>query len=401
MGLNLTDCFNLMSKYKVSDLHLKVGAPPLVRKNGQLMRLHKEQFSLTNEDILNSVDPFLNPLQKNRLKEQKQLDFSYGVKGVGRFRFNIFYQRGTLRLVARNIPFEIPTYESLNLPPALKNILKNPDQKGLILVTGATGSGKSSTIVAMLDDINQKLSRHIITIEDPIEFLIKDKKSLITQRELGADYINYNMALKSTLRQDPDIIFFGEIRDFESMETTLTAANTGHLVFSTLHTNNVMDTIHRVLGMVSPEKKGLFRMEFASSLKAIVCQKLIMKKDNSGLIPAVEILINNPRIRAFLEDEKRSTSNLYDVIEQSKEVWGMQSFNQHLVELVEKNLISKEQALNCSPSPEKLTLHFSGLSQKNTEEHTQAENKKNNFFQSHELKTTRSSIPLDIVKDNS
>ena len=249
----------------------------------------------------------------------------------------------------------------------------------------------------MLDDINQKSSRHIITIEDPIEFLIKDKKSLITQRELGADYINYNLALKSSLRQDPDIIFFGEIRDFESMETTLTAANTGHLVFSTIHTNNVMDTIHRVLGMVSPEKKGLFRMEFASSLKAIICQKLIMKKDKSGLIPVIEVLINNPRIRAFLEDESKSTSNLYEVIEQSKEAWGMQSFNQHLVELAEKDLITQEQALKASPSPEKLTLHFSGLSQKNNEESTQAEKK--NFFQQRESNTTR--IPIDIIKDGS
>ena len=399
MSLDLKDCFNLMSKYKVSDLHLKVGAPPLIRKDGQLMRLYKEQFSLTNDDILNAVVPFLNSIQKNKLKEEKQLDFSYGVEGIGRFRFNIFYQRGTLRLVARNIPFEIPSYESLNLPVAVQNILKKPDQKGLILVTGATGSGKSSSIVAMLNDINQRSSRHIITIEDPIEFLIRDNKSLITQRELGADYVNYNLALKSTLRQDPDIIFFGEIRDFESMETTLTAANTGHLVFSTIHTNNVMDTIHRVLGMVNPEKKNLFRMEFASSLLAIICQKLIMKKDNSGLIPAVEILINNPRIRALLEDEHKSTSNLYEIIEQSKEVWGMQSFNQHLVELVEKDVITQKQALANSPSPEKLTLHFSGLSQKNTEEPNQI--KKSKFFKDQAKNTTRITMPLDIVKDNS
>ena len=398
MSLDLKDCFHLMSKYQVSDLHLKVGAPPLIRKNGQLMTLYKNQFSLTNEDILNSVAPFLNSHQKNKLKTEKQLDFSYGVEDVGRFRFNIFYQRGTLRLVARNIPFKIPSYDSLNLPQSCKDILKNPEQKGLILVTGATGSGKSSTIVAMLNDINQKYSRHIITIEDPIEFLIKDKKSIITQRELGADYINYNLALKSTLRQDPDIIFFGEIRDFESMETTLTAANTGHLVFSTIHTNNVMDTIHRVLGMVTPEKKSLFRMEFASSLKAIICQKLVMKKDNSGLLPVVEILINNPRIRAFLEDEKKSTSSLYEVIEQSKETWGMQSFNQHLIELVEQNLIGQKQALANSPSPEKLTLHFSGLSQQNTEKDKPIEQNPGGFFQQKQDKTQTTRIPLNIVK---
>ena len=367
MKLDLQDCFQLMVKHKVSDLHLKVGTAPVVRKNGQLMRLYKEQFYLTNEDITKAIDPFLRPYYKQQLLEKKQVDFSYGVKGVGRFRFNIFYQRGTLRLVARNIPFKLPDYDSLNLPPAVKKLLNADQKKGLILVTGATGNGKSSTIISMLNDINQNLSRHIITIEDPIEFLIEDKKSLITQRELGADYVNYNLALKATLRQDPDIIFFGELRDFESMETALTAANTGHLVFSTLHTNSVTDTIHRVLGLVSPEKKKFFRMEFASCLKAIICQKLIMRQDQSGLVPAVEILINNPRIRSFLEDESKSTSALDEVIEQSREVWGMQSFNQHLIDLVEKKWISQEEALNNSHSPEKLTLHFSGLNQKNTE----------------------------------
>jgi len=366
MELDLKDCFNLMAKHQVSDLHLKVGAAPVIRKNGQLMFLYKKQFYLSNNDIEKAIEPFLKPHHKQVLIEKKQVDFSHGVSGIGRFRFNIFYQRGTLRLVARSIPFKLPDFKSLNLPEAAKNIL-NTDQKGLILVTGATGNGKSSTIVAMLNNINEKMSRHIITIEDPIEFLIEDKKSLITQRELGSDYVNYNLALQATLRQDPDIIFFGELRDFESMETALTAANTGHLIFSTLHTNNVMDTIHRVLGMVSPEKKKLFRMEFASSLKAIICQKLIMKKDQSGMVPAVEILINNPRIRSLLEDEDRSTSDLEEVIETSREVWGMQSFNQHLMDLVEKGLINKEEAIRNSPSPEKLNLHFSGLSHENIE----------------------------------
>ena len=361
MALDFKDCFELMAKHQVSDLHLKVGAAPVVRKNGQLMLLYKKQFYLTNEDISQAIDPFLKPHHRQSLMEDKQVDFSYGIKGIGRFRFNIFYQRGTLRVVARNISFKLPNFDSLSLPPAVRNIL-NVDQQGLILVTGATGNGKSSTIVAMLNDINEKWSRHIITIEDPIEFLIEDKKSLITQRELGVDYISYNMALKSTLRQDPDIIFFGELRDFSSMETALTAANTGHLVFSTLHTNNVPDTIHRVLSMVGPEKKKLFRMEFASSLKAIICQKLVVKKDKSGMVPVVEILINNPRVRAFLEDENKSTSALDEVIEGGREVWGMQSFNQHLIELAEKGLISKEIAMRNSPSPEKLKLHFSGLS---------------------------------------
>lgn len=366
MQLDLKECFELMNKHQVSDLHLKVGAAPVIRKNGQLMLLYKEKMHLTNEDINKAIEPFLKPHYKQNLFENKQVDFSYGVKGIGRFRFNVFYQRGTLRVVVRSIPFKLPNYESLNLPSSVKKIL-NVHKEGLILVTGSTGNGKSSTIVAMLNDINQRSNQHIITIEDPIEFLIEDKKSLITQRELGVDYLSYGLALKSTLRQDPNVIFFGELRDFESMETTLTAANTGHLVFSTLHTNNVIDAIHRVLALVKSDKNKLARMEFAACLKAIVCQKLVMKKDKSGMVPVVEILINNPRVRSILEDESKSTSVLNEVIEESQEGWGMQSFNQHLIELVETDCISVEEAINHSSSPEKLQLHFQGLSHKNKE----------------------------------
>ncbi len=361
MRLNIQECFELMVKHQLSDLHLKVGTAPVVRKNGQLMLLYKKQFYLTNEDITQAIEPFLNAYRRQNLMEMRQVDFSYGVKGVGRFRFNIFYQRGTLRVVVRNIPFKLPTYEELNLPSKVPKILRSY-RNGLILVTGSTGNGKSSTIASMLNDVNQRLSRHIITIEDPIEFLIEDRKSIVSQRELGSDYLNYNLALKSTLRQDPDIIFFGEIRDFESMETALAAASTGHLVFSTLHTNSVSDTIHRVLALVKSDKKKFFRMKFASSLRVILCQKLLMRKDKKGLIPAVEILINNPRVRSFLEDEDKSTSLLDSLIEEGLEVWGMQSFNQHLIELVNKKQISQEEAVKNSPSAEKLKMYFSGLS---------------------------------------
>ena len=364
MAINLKDCFQLMTKHQLSDLHLKAGTAPVVRKNGQLVLLYQSGGRLSNEEITKAIEPFLKPYYKQQLIENRQTDFSYGVAGIGRFRFNIFYQRGTLRVVARNIPFKLPGYQDLNLPECIQKIV-NVNQKGIILVTGATGAGKSSTIVSILNDINSQYSKHIITIEDPIEFLIEDKKSLITQRELGADYMDYGQALKSTLRQDPDIIFFGELRDYESMETAISAANTGHLVLSTIHTNGAADTIHRVLGMVNPQKKKLFQMEFASSLKAIISQRLILKKDKSGRIPAVEILINNARVRSILEDEQKSVSLINEVIEESHETVGMQSFNQHLIELVEKDLISKREAIRNSPSPEKLRLHFKGLSQKN------------------------------------
>ena len=360
MPLDLTECFRLMSKHSLSDLHLKAGAPPVARKDGRLIRFQKDSPGLTNQEINKAVEPYLKPWHRQILMDSKQVDFSHGIKGLGRFRFNIFYQRGTLRVVARNIPHTIPNYKSLHLPACVSRLARKWND-GLILVAGATGNGKSSTIVSMLNDINLNQSRHIITIEDPIEFLIEDKKSLITQRELGTDYIDYNSALKATLRQDPDVIFFGELRDFDSVETALSAANTGHLVFSTLHTNTSADTLHRVLGLISEERKKLFRMEFSACLRAVVCQKLILRKDKKGLIPAIEILINNPRARSFLEDKSKSVSLLNEVIERGKEVWGMQSFNQHLIELEERGLISRQTALQASPSPEKLQLHFGGL----------------------------------------
>ena len=369
MAFDLIEHLRTMVQESVSDLHLKVGTPPVFRKNRDLVPSSKEIRALTPTDLQNSIYPLLTPYQHDILMEAKQVDFSYGVKALGRFRFSVFFQRGTLRAVIRHIPYEVPSLTSLNLPSQLKKIIDN-NINGLILVTGATGNGKTSTIVSMIDYINQNKRDHIITIEDPIEFLIKDKKSLITQRELGSDYMDYNQALKATLRQDPNTIFFGELRDAVTMETTLNAANTGHLVFSTLHTNNVAETVTRVLGMVNEERSRYVRMEFASCLKAIICQRLCMRKDGKGFYPAVEILVNNPRVREILEDGDKSPVLLQDVIEQSKEVWGMQSFNQNLKELYQRGIISKEEALKNSESPEKLRLFFQGLSHDNSSSQT-------------------------------
>ena len=364
MAIDLKKFLRVMVEKNASDLHLKVGAPPIVRKNSCLVLLFKDHPPLTQQEIKTSITEILTSYNQSKLIEDKQLDFSYGIPELGRFRFNVFYQRGTLRLVARNIPYKIPSFEDLNLPNSFEQLVEK-HENGLVLITGATGNGKSSTVVSMLNHINKTQSRHILTIEDPIEFLIQDRKSLITQRELGTDYINYEMALKSSLRQDPDIIFFGELRDRVSTETALSAANTGHLVISTLHTNNIAETVNRVLGMFERGKEKHIRMEFASSLRAIICQKLIMKKDNSGFVPAVEILYNNPRVRSILEDETKSSSILNEVIETSQEGWGMQSFNQHLIELESQGLITQAAALKTSDSPEKLKLHFSGLGHNN------------------------------------
>ena len=359
MSLDLLKYLKIMSSQKASDLHLKAGAPPILRINRQLALASKDAPCLTHKEIQDAIQPLLGPIHQNMLLENKQVDFSHGVRGLGRFRFNVFFQRSTLRVVARHIPFKVPDFQSLNLPNTLAELMTK--NNGLVLVTGATGNGKSSTIVAMLNHINQNFSRHIITIEDPIEFLIQDRKSLITQRELGADYVDYRMALKSSLRQDPDIIFFGELRDAISTEIALNAANTGHLVLSTLHTNNAAETVIRLIGMFNEDKQRHVRQEFASCLRAIICQRLVLKKDKSGFHPVLEILINNPRVKELLEDEKKSVANLNKVIEGSRDVWGMQSFNQHLKSLYSENIISKETALNASDSPEDLRLFFHGL----------------------------------------
>ena len=359
MSLDLLKYLKIMSEQKASDLHLKVGAPPILRINGQLVLASREAPRVPHTEVQEAIQPLLTPVHQNMLLENKQVDFSHGVKGLGRFRFNVFFQRGTLRVVARRIPFKVPDFRSLNLPKTLADLMSK--NNGLILVTGATGHGKSSTIVAMLDYVNRHFSRHIITIEDPIEFLIQDKKSLITQRELGADYMDYKLALKASLRQDPDIIFFGELRDAISTEIALNAANTGHLVLSTLHTNNAAETMIRLLGMFNEEKQESVRREFASCFRAIICQRLVMKKDKSGFHPVLEILINNPRVKELLEDAKKSVANLNKVIESSRDVWGMQSFNQHLKSLYSEGIISKEEALSATDSPENLRLFFHGL----------------------------------------
>ena len=359
MGLDLLKYLKIMSEKKASDLHLKAGAPPILRVNRQLVLAGKDAPFLTHKEIQEAVLPLLSPLHQNQLLEDKQVDFSHGVKGVGRFRFNVFFQRSTLRVVARHIPFHLPDFQSLNLPKTLQKLMSK--NHGLILITGATGNGKSSTIVAMLNYVNKNFSRHIITIEDPIEFLIQDRKSLITQRELGTDYMNYEMALKSSLRQDPDIIFFGELRDSVSTEIALNAANTGHLVVSTLHTNNASETVIRLLGMFHKEKQKHIRQEFASCLKAIICQRLVLRKDRSGFYPVLEILVNNSRVKSILSDEQKNPASLNKVIESSKDVWGMQSFNQHLKDLYSEGLITKETAMKASDSPEDLHLFFHGL----------------------------------------
>lgn len=360
MIIDLTKYLELMVAKGASDLHLKVGAPPIVRKNQRLVLLFKNHPPFQSQNLSDIVNKVLTGHQQSILAENKQIDFGYSVSNLGRFRFNIFYQRGTLRLVARNIPFNIPSLKDLNLPTAFQNFVER-HKNGLIIIAGSTGNGKSSSVAAMLDHINKTSSNHIMTIEDPIEFLIKDNKSIISQREFGSDFLDFQTALRATVRQDPDIIFVGELRDRATAELAINASNTGHLVITTLHTNNAVETVNRLLSLVDQESLQLTRMNIAGCLRAIVSQKLILKKDGTGLVPAVELLINNPRVRAVLEDPQKSLSALQEILEESRESWGMQSLNQHLLDLTAQNIISQEEALKASYSPEKLKMKFGGL----------------------------------------
>ena len=363
MNLDFIKCLEWMVEKGASDLHLKVGIQPVLRYKTALVLLSKDHPKVTKEDLDSVFEAILKPYHKNVLLEERSVDFSHGIPGLGRFRFNIFYQRNTPRVVVRHIPHEVPKFEDLNLPLSIQTRLDKLHD-GLVIIAGATGAGKSTTAVSMINRINETRSRHIITIEDPIEFLIQDNKSMITQRELGTDYYDYKKALKHALRQDADIIFLGELRDVESAETAINAANTGHLVITTLHTNNVAETLSRLLGMFNDDKAKYMRMELGAVLQFLVCQKLLETKDGKNVVPATEILVNNARVRSILENAY-STSALNEIIEEGQSVWGMQSFNQSIISLHERGLISKAEGLKKSPFPETLRIHFDGVSHKN------------------------------------
>lgn len=333
-----------------SDLHLKAGLPPIVRVNGRLYYLGEDAAEkvsrLTNEQLVNFSYALMNDRQVERYENGEEVDLGYEVSGVGRFRINICQQRSNPRLVCRHIPDVIPSFEELCLPPIVSELV-TVNKRGLILVTGATGSGKSTTLATMIDQIARTRSCHIVTIEDPIEFVFKDRKSIVTQREVGLDTHNFVKALKYALRQDPNVILVGEMRDQETITMALNAAETGHLVLSTLHTVDATETINRVLGSVSEGLQGAVRAQLASVLVAVISQRLLRRKDGQGRIVACEILLMNARVRDMVQDPKR-TQDLLKAIEESNSE-GMQSFDQSLMTLFQKDLISKEEALhNCS-----------------------------------------------------
>jgi twitching motility protein PilT len=339
-----------------SDLHLKVGRPPVVRVNGELVET--DLPVLRPDDLKRCSEQTLNPRQREEFAERKEIDFAIGVQGLGRFRANIFQQRGTLGMALRGIPFEVPGLETLDLPPVLEQISVTP--RGLVLVTGVTGSGKSTTLAAMIRHLNERRAVNIVTVEDPIEFLHRDVRSIVSQREVGADTHSFHDALRHVLRQDPDVIMLGEIRDRPSMETVLKAADTGHLVLSTLHTADAAQTIGRIISFFPPHQHQEIRGMLANALRAVVSLRLIPRADRPGRVPAAEVLVNTAAIAQLIRTGDDSQS-IPDLIAEGRVQYGMQTFDQSLLDLYSRGWISYEWAMHYASNPSEFALRVSGV----------------------------------------
>jgi twitching motility protein PilT len=345
-----------MVQENASDLHFKVGRPPTMRVDGDLKPL--ELAPLKPEDLRSVGDQILPPKQRREFETEKEADFAIGVPGVGRFRVNMYQQRGSIAYAFRAIAFQAMTIKELNLPPVLEEIALKP--RGLVLVTGVTGSGKSTALASMIQFINEHRRANIITIEDPIEFLHRDINCNINQREVGTDTGSFAQALRRVLRQDPDIIMIGEIRDLETLEIAMKAADTGHLVFSTLHTTDATQTINRVMSFYPPHAQADVRFMLSSALQAIVSLRLAPRSDRPGRIPACEVLINTAAVRDNIRDLDR-TLNIPDLIRDGTVQYGMQSFDQSLMNWYSKGVISYESALFFATSPSEFALKVQGV----------------------------------------
>ena len=340
-----------------SDIHLKPGQPPVFRVNGALHQLTRHP-DLTPRDMSAVARTVMDEHQIEVYRQKHQIDLAYSVAGLGRFRVNVYQQRGTVAVALRVIPFQVQTFEELYLPSNLEKIAL--ERRGLVLVTGATGSGKSTTLASLIDYINERRTAHIITIEDPIEFLLRDKKSIISQREIGFDTDDFIGALRSAMRQDPDIILVGEMRDLETIRTAMMAAETGHLVLSTLHTTDVMETIHRIMSFFGSHQQEQVRQQLASIIKAIVCQRLIARSDGKGRVPAVEVMITNARVRDAIRDQTK-TADIPDIMKQSFSTYGMQSFDMGLLGLVKRKLVTVDEAMEQASNPGDFALRLKGI----------------------------------------
>ena len=355
--MNIRSVLQQMIAARGSDLHLKAGTPPVVRVDGVLYTLDEEPPSA--EALKDVCDQLLNDEQRLYFSTHSEIDFAFGVSGLARFRANIFMQRGTPALALRHVPVEVPSIDDLHLPEVVREIAFEP--RGLVLVTGRTGSGKSTTLAAMIDSLNKVTTRNVITVEDPIEFLHRDRMSFIHQREVGLDTKSFNDGLRYVLRQDPDIILVGEIRDHETMSTALMAADTGHLVLSTLHTTDAVQTLQRIISFYPPHQHDEIRLSLASNLRAVVSQRLIARQDGGGRVPAVEVMVSTPTIREYILDPDKSVL-IRDTIAEGVTQYGMQTFDQSVMGLLRDGLITEQEALKNASNANELALKLKGIS---------------------------------------
>lgn len=362
MPSRIDDLLQMAMSFGASDLHLRAGSFPVIRVNGELRPLSGIS-RLSQDETLEMAFSMMSNRQKQHFKEAFEVDIGYGVSGLGRFRVNIFQQRNSIGIVARVISDEIKNFSELGLPPILTKIAD--EQRGLILVTGTTGSGKSTTLAAIVDHINQTRNSHIVTIEDPIEFLHKDKNAFITQREVDVDTRSFAEALRGSLRQDPDVILVGEMRDLETMETALVAAETGHLVLSTLHTLDASETLSRIISAFPPYQQKSIRIQLAGLLKAVISQRLMKSAKGNSRVPAVEVLISTPLIRDYILNEDKTTQ-IRDAISAGTSQYGMQVFDQSLFYLYQSGLISLEEALRGATNPDEFRLRLAGIQNTST-----------------------------------
>jgi twitching motility protein PilT len=350
------DLLKVMIEKGASDLHITTGSPPRLRVDGKLIPLdHPPLTPVETKSLCYSI---LTDAQKHKFEENNELDLSFGVKGLSRFRGNVFMQRGAVAGAFRTIPFEIRTFQDLGLPEIVNDLVKKP--RGLILVTGPTGSGKSTTLAAMVDRINSERYDHIITVEDPIEYHHGHKKCLINQREVNADTSSFKAALRYVLRQDPDVVLIGEMRDLETIEAALTVSETGHLTLATLHTNSAVQTINRIIDVFPPHQQEQIRVQLSFVLEGILSQQLIAKKSGKGRALAIELLVPNPAIRNLIREDK--IHQIYSSMQTGQSRYGMQTMNQSLVELYTKGHISYEDAVGRSPVPEEIITMLQRLS---------------------------------------
>jgi twitching motility protein PilT len=344
---SLYDLLRIMVERGASDLHITTGSPPRLRIHGRLVPMD-DQPVLTPADTKALCYSILTDRQKHKFEEQSELDLSFGIKGLSRFRANIFMQRGAVAGAFRAVPFHIRSFEELGLPDIVKELARKP--RGLVLVTGPTGCGKTTTLTTIIDFINREREEHIITIEDPVEYLHSHKKCLVNQREVNSDTASFKDALKYVLRQDPDVVLIGEMRDLETIQAALTVSETGHLTFATLHTNTAAQTINRIIDVFPPHQQEQIRVQLSFVLEGIISQQLLPKKTGDGRVLALEILIPTPAIRNLIREDK--VHQIYSMMQTGQERMGMQTMNQSLYELYTKGLISYEVALSKSPIPE-------------------------------------------------